>query len=343
MSYFELLKKSGDNLMKIIPLASESLGTRGLSVYVETEDQKIIIDPSVSLGPFRNGYPPHLLELAAAFLSRYFIMKFWEKANIIIQTHYHADHYSLRIKRSYEFTNHDIAKRLYSHPKKVILAKDLRKNINYNQKKRATWLWNRKSVQLFAADGNTFVFGRTRVMFSKPLPHGSVGTKQGWVISVLIKDSFESVLITSDVSGPGSDIALRFIIENPVDLAIIDGPSTYHPRQTVEEIEQAFQRLERALEISPAIIDHHLLRDSKWKELCENRGISSEKITLASLLGLSPTCLEYKRSQLFNQAPLDSSFHRKFEANDISVLEEINKTARTYPLWSKLSNILNDS
>ncbi|MFX0149394.1 MAG: hypothetical protein ACFFAJ_01305 [Candidatus Hodarchaeota archaeon] len=329
--------------MKIVPLASESLGTRGLSLYVESEDQKIIIDPSVSLGPFRNGYPPHLLELASAFLSRHFIMKFWEKANIIIQTHYHADHYSLRKKRPYEFTNHDIANRLYSHPNKLILAKDLRRNINYNQKKRATWLWNRKRVQLFVADGNTFVFGQTRVTFSKPLPHGNVGTKQGWVISVLIADSFESVLITSDISGPGSDIALRFIIENPVDLVIIDGPSTYHPHQTIEKIEQAFQRLVRALEVSPAIVDHHLLRDSKWKELCKNHGISNKKITLASLLGLLPNCLENKRSQLFKQAPLDSSFHRKFETDDISILEEINKVARTYPLWSKLNIILQDS
>ncbi|MFX0137192.1 MAG: hypothetical protein ACFFDN_26365, partial [Candidatus Hodarchaeota archaeon] len=177
----------------------------------------------------------------------------------------------------------------------------------------------------------------------KPLPHGKVGTKQGWVISVFISDSFESVLITSDVSGPGSDIALRFIIENPANLTIIDGPSTYHPNQTNEETEQAFQRLALALEVTPVIIDHHLLRDSEWRNLCENHGIPNKNITLASLLDLLPICLENKRPRLYNQAPLDSSFHRRFETNDISILEEINKVSRTYPLWSKLNSILQDS
>jgi len=326
--------------MQIIPLASESLGTRGFSLFIVSEDQKILIDPSVSLGPIRNGYPPHLHEIASAFLSRYFIMKFWENVNIIIQSHYHADHYSLGIKRPYEFTNHDIAKKLYSHPKKIILAKDPIKNINYNQKKRAKWLWKRKGIPLFSADGNTFVFGRTRIMFSKALPHGKVGAKQGWVVSVSISDSFGSVLITSDVSGPGSDIALKFIIDNPADLVIIDGPSTYHPNQTKIEIKRAFQRLNKAIEISPVIIDHHLLRDLEWKKLLENHGIFNEKITLASLLELQPNCLEYKRSQLFKQTPLNSSFHQRFEANDISILKEINKVARASSLWSKLNSFL---
>ena len=65
--------------MQIIPLASESLGTRGFSIFIITEDKNILIDPSVSLGPIRNGFPPHLLEIAASYLSRRFIMHFWKQ------------------------------------------------------------------------------------------------------------------------------------------------------------------------------------------------------------------------------------------------------------------------
>ena len=121
--------------MQVIPIASESLGTRGLSLFIISEDQNIFIDPSVSLAPFRKGHPPHIQEIAASFLSRQYIMKFWELATIIIQTHYHADHYSLGVDRPYEFTNQAIADTLYSHPQKKILAKDPTRNINFSQKK----------------------------------------------------------------------------------------------------------------------------------------------------------------------------------------------------------------
>ena len=277
--------------MQVIPIASESLGVRGFALFVISEDQSILIDPSVSLAPYRNGHPPHLQEIAAAYLSRYFIMKFHELADIIIQTHYHADHYSLGKKRPYEFTNQATAKILYSHPEKIILAKDPTRNINFNQKKRALWLWRQKNIPLFKADGNTYVFGRTRIIFSEPLPHGSRNSKQGWVVAVHISDTYGSTLISSDVVGPGSNIALNFIVENVADFMIIDGPSTYHPKQSPEEIERAFQRLTMVNDIGSIIVDHHLLRDLKWKTQLKEHGISYDNITLASLLGLRPFCL----------------------------------------------------
>lgn len=328
--------------MRVIPVVSESLGTRGLSLFIISEDQNIFIDPSVSLAPFRNGHPPHLQEIAASFLSRQYIMKFWQLATIIIQTHYHADHYSLGVDRPYEFTNQAIANLLYSHPEKTILAKDPIRNINVNQKKRAFWLWRRKGIPLFVADGNTFVFGRTRIAFSDALPHGKINSKQGWVVAVFIADSYESALITSDVVGPGSDIALDFIIENPADLIIIDGPSTYHPKQTIEDIERAFQRLNMVNDMKPVIIDHHLLRDLEWETILKDHGIVSEKITLASLLGLPPFCLESKRSQLYNRTPLDSSFHSRFQSHDISILQNVKSVAKTLPHKSKIDTLLKE-
>jgi len=303
----------------------------------------ILIDPSVSLGPLRNGYPPHLWEIAASFLSRQYIMQFWNIADIIIQTHYHADHFSLRKRRPYEFTNKSVADKLYSDSKKVILAKDTRRNINYNQKKRAYWLWKRKKVPLYSADGNTFVFGRTRIFFSDALPHGKLGSEQGWVVSVVISDSFESVLITSDVSGPGSDGALNFIIENPCDLVILDGPSTYHPKQDVIETEEAFKRLVRIINTSSVIIDHHLLRDSHWEQNLVGHGICKENITLANLIELPPMCLESIRAKLYIEFPLNSTFHNKFELNDPMVMKDIKDVANKLPQKSKLDQIIKES
>ena len=53
--------------MKIIPIASDSLGVRSMATYVETKDCKILIDPSAALGPKRYGLPPHNKELEALF------------------------------------------------------------------------------------------------------------------------------------------------------------------------------------------------------------------------------------------------------------------------------------
>lgn len=329
--------------MQIVPLAAESLGTRGFSLFVVSEDRMILIDPSVSLGPFRNGYPPHLREIAASYLSRQYIKQFWELADIIIQTHYHADHFSLRIRRPYEFTNKTVADRLYSDSQKTILVKDPKRNINLNQKKRAKWLWKRKKVPLYSADGNTFIFGRTRIFFSKALPHGKIGSKRGWVVSVVISDSFESVLITSDVSGPGSDEALNFIIENPCDLVILDGPTTYHPKEDIIETEKAFNRLLRIIESSSVIIDHHLLRDFHWEQNLTNYGISIKDITLAHLIKLPPMCLESIRAQLYTEYPLESTFHKKFELNDPEVMKDIKDVADLLPQKFKFERIVKES
>ena len=51
--------------MKIIPIASDSLGVRSMATYIETKDCKILIDPSAALSPKRYGLPAHDKELDA--------------------------------------------------------------------------------------------------------------------------------------------------------------------------------------------------------------------------------------------------------------------------------------
>ena len=94
--------------MKIYPIAAESLGTRSFAHLVVTGSVNILIDPSVSLSPKRFSLKPLPIELAAAWVSRQLILEFAEMVDIIIQTHYHADHYTLGITRRYEFTNEEI-------------------------------------------------------------------------------------------------------------------------------------------------------------------------------------------------------------------------------------------
>ncbi|MHA1449491.1 MAG: hypothetical protein ACTSP4_08740 [Candidatus Hodarchaeales archaeon] len=313
--------------MQIFPIGAESLGTRSFSFFIATEDTKIIIDPSVSLGPFRSGYKPHVSEIAASFITRKAIQHLAKSTDIIIQTHYHADHLTLGIRRIYDFTDEQTALDLYKN--KIILAKDLN-SISYNQRKRAYWLWNRKDVSIQVADGTEFIKGNTKIIFSAPVPHGSAGTKMGKVIQVVLHDmnTDESCLFTSDVNGPGTDLAMNFITKQHPSMCFIDGPSIYHPSVTDHELQEAAARLCLLLEEVPQlIVDHHFPRDLHYEEWW-NEHVGGEVTCIADYLGFSAELLEARRKNNHLENPCPGDFYQGLINGDSRVLEQLSKEAR---------------
>jgi len=317
-------------MMEILPLAAESLGTRGMCILVKTEDQTILVDPSVSLGPLRYGLKPHLKEIAAAYLSRQLILKAVKKISILIQTHYHGDHFSLGIERPYEFTNKNIQNKIYGNTQVTILAKDPKKSINYNQKKRAYWLWTKKGITIHSADNKQFLYGKTTIKFSPPIPHGREGSRSGWVLSVFIEDSQESLLMTSDVHGCASDAALNFILENKSHYLILDGPSTYHPKQTEEETTTAFSRMKK-IPNDHFYLDHHFLRDRDWKIILLEHNFSGKAVPLSDLVISDPLCLESIRNELHEKEAMTNTFYSLFHGQRDMVLKTIQNTASELP------------
>ena len=316
--------------MQILPLAAESLGTRGMCFFLKTEDQTIVVDPSVSLGPLRYGLKPHLQEIAAAYLSRQLILKAVNQTSILVQTHYHGDHFSLGVERPYEFTNRKVQNQIYGNPEVIILAKDPKKNINYNQKKRAYWLWKRKGITLYSGDNKEFLYGKTSIKFSPPIPHGREGSRSGWVLSVFIKDSQDSVLITSDVHGLANDVALNFILDNKSQHLIIDGPSTYHPKQTEEETAIAFKRIKK-IPRDHFYLDHHFLRDRNWPNILEEQDLTGNAVPLSDLVINNPLCLESIRDELHEKEPMEDSFYQLFQTQRDTVMNSIKTNAANLP------------
>lgn len=47
----------GNGEIRVLPLAFESLGVRGMSMFVKTDDVKLVIDPGSALGQRFNLYP----------------------------------------------------------------------------------------------------------------------------------------------------------------------------------------------------------------------------------------------------------------------------------------------
>ena len=244
--------------MKIIPIAFDSLGTRGMATYVETKDLKLFIDPGVALGPIRYSLEPHPIELRRLDEHWKEIVKLAKKAEVLIITHYHYDHYN-----PWEY--------LEIYKKKIVLVKHPTEKINKSQKQRSAFFLEQiKGLpkQLEYADGKEFKFGKTRVRLSKPVFHGT-NPRLGYVIEVLVDDGYRFIH-TSDVEGPSQKDQTDFVLKNKPNLVFLDGPLSYMMyRFGVKAMKNSVENIIKIIKSCPLddlIIDHHFLRDLKWKE-----------------------------------------------------------------------------
>ena len=280
--------------MKIIPIASDSLGVRSMATYIETKDCKIFIDPSAALGPKRYGLPPVQQELDAIFKTKLKIAELAEKCEILTISHYHYDHY-------------DPDELFYTEKK--VYAKDIAKNVNKSQKERGTDF--KKIVgnicDLEYCDDSKHQIGNTRIIFSPPFFHGPENVRLGYVIMTTIDDSERIIVHSSDVQGPVTKSAKEYIIDQKPDLLIMDGPPTIFlgwkfSKQSLQDASDNLVEIIKTLECQ-VILDHHLLRDLKYLDIfSEPYRIGKEKVkTFAEYLGKENNTLEAHRKELWSK------------------------------------------
>jgi predicted metallo-beta-lactamase superfamily hydrolase len=280
--------------MKIIPISSDSLGVRSMATYVETKDCKILIDPSAALGPKRYGLPPHKKELEALSKTKNKISELAEKCNILTISHYHYDHY-------------DPDEVFYKG--KNVFAKDISKNINKSQTQRGTDF--KKTVEnvckLTYCDNTEHIFDDTKVTFSPPFFHGPENVRLGYVIMTTIDDGEKKVLHASDVQGPVTKNATEYIIKQKPDVLIMDGPASIFLgwKFSYENLKNSSDNLVKIINKLDCdiILDHHLLRDIKYKEVFpEPYKLGGERVkTFAEYLGKENNTLEAHRKKLWGK------------------------------------------
>jgi hypothetical protein len=280
--------------MKIIPIASDSLGVRSMATYVETKDCKILIDPSAALGPKRYGLPPHNKELEALYKTKEKIAEIAEKCDILTISHYHYDHY-------------DPDEVFYKEKK--VFAKDISSNINKSQTQRGTDF--KKIVENFCdliyCDDSSHKIGDTEIVFSPPFFHGPENVRLGYVIMTTIDDSKKRILHASDVQGPVTKNATQYIIDQKPDLLIMDGPPSIFigwkfSLQNLQDASNNLVKIMKTLDCD-VILDHHLLRDLKYREVFPapyQKGGSKLK-TFAEYLGKENNTLEAHRKKLWGK------------------------------------------
>ncbi|MBS7616861.1 hypothetical protein KEJ45_06665 [Candidatus Bathyarchaeota archaeon] len=312
--------------LKVKPLAAESLGVRSMCTYVETPDVKILLDAGVSLCPNRYGLPPHPLEFKAIMESRRRIAEAAEKADIVTVSHYHFDHHT----PSYEdwlcnWTEADeTAEQIYQG--KTVLIKNPKEKINFSQRRRG-WIFQKTggkhAERLELADGKSFTVGETTIKFSEPVFHGSEDSTLGYVLMTTIKFEDEKFLFAPDVQGPISTRTLKIIISERPQLLMIGGPPSYLAGFRVDnkQIQIGLKNLEKLVEASQLVIlEHHILRDEKWREKTTEVFEKAEKVghsvlTAAEFRGERNTFFEAFRKRLFDENPPSEEFEKWMRQN----------------------------
>ncbi len=291
--------------MQITPLAFDSFGARSMCTFVETEDVKIIIDPSVALGPKRYKLPPHPMEQQKEGELWENIKEYTAKSEVAVFTHYHYDHHNPDESALFDG--------------KKVLAKHTTQKINKSQMNRGKHfmkqLKNAGSVEF--ADGKTYNFGDTddtTMAVSPPVFHGT-SEKLGYVIEVLIDDGDHRFLYSSDVEGPSIPAQIEFMIESNPHVVFIDGPMTYmlgfrYSRKSLQESVENLIKLIDQTEVKNLIVDHHLTRDFNWREKMEkviskgeDAGVKVQ--SAAEFAGIEENLLEARRKELYQKYPPD--------------------------------------
>ncbi len=290
--------------MEIIPLAFDSLGTRSMCVHIITKDVNIIIDPGVSLAARRYNLPPHPVELERQADHWKEIVKHTRASDIIIITHYHYDH-------------HNPEEDLDIYKDKRVFIKHPKDHINKSQTKRAAYFLKKIEgvpKEILFSDGEQFTCNHTKIIFSPPVFHGT-NNKLGYVTEVLIDDGYR-LIHTSDVEGPAIPDQADFILENKPNMVILDGPLTSmlgfrYSQANLDASTKNMIRIINECPVDTLIVDHHILRDLKWKErLAGVFGTAQEKgvkvITAAEFLGKPIDMLEAHRRELYKEHPISS-------------------------------------
>lgn len=280
--------------MKVIPLATESLGVRSMATFVEVAGTGILIDPGATLAPSRFGLPPAEEEWEALRRANDRISAYATRAEIVFVSHYHEDHF-----RS------DPA----SYAGRTVLLKDPRRMVQGLQARRGLELW--RTLDGLARVRSADSYQRREADFtlevSPPLAHGTEGTPLGYVVALTIAHPAERerFIFASDVQGPLSPVAAAYLIRQRPTLLYLSGPPAYMEHEVgTEAIERGVQHLLRVIEATGCrvIMDHHALRDARWPERLGRLWQTGHVVTAAGYLGLADGALEARRRHLWAQA-----------------------------------------
>jgi hypothetical protein len=265
-----------------------------MATYVEVAGRGILIDPGATLAAARFGLPPADEEWEALRRANDRISAYALRAELIFVTHYHEDHFRSEPA---------------SYAGRRVLVKDPRRMVQGLQARRAAELWKTlqgSTARVGIADDLSERAVDLVLEASPPLPHGLEGTPLGYVVALTIVDPAERerFVFASDVQGPLSAVAAAYIVRQRPTLLYLAGPPSYVERDVgAAVIDRGIDHLLRIVETTGCrvIMDHHALRDVRWRERFARLWATRRVGTAAGYLGVEDAALESRRAELWGR------------------------------------------
>ncbi|MEO0019375.1 MAG: hypothetical protein ABIK47_01885 [candidate division WOR-3 bacterium] len=246
--------------MRLIPVAFDSFGVKGMCTRIETPDLTVTIDPGVSIQTDESPLPE---KTRSQLLSQYEeqVIASCARSDAIVISHYHLDHLIPRREP-----------KIYSG--KIIFAKAL-SDLPQNQQETAKNLFQTIDglpKEIIWADARKFRFKKTEISFSEPVWHGRADAEPGKVLMTYITRGKSRLLVSSDIAGPVDEKTTDLICEFNPQEAVIDGyPSFLQPEPKTDlELIKSIINICRILHLpglKTLILDHHLCRDYRYPVL----------------------------------------------------------------------------
>lgn len=274
--------------MRVMPLAADSLGVRSMATYVEAGELRLLLDPGATLSPRRYGLAPTPEEEEALKRALDRIEGYARRATLITVSHYHGDHYRPEPE-------------LYAGRR--VWARDPRRMTDEHQAARGRSFWRALQGQCAVepAEGRVAEVGGVRVHVSPPLAHGLEGSGFGFVVAVTVDDGTRFVH-AADVQGPASAVATAYILRERPDLVYLSGPPTYlEARVGADVVRAGLANLLRLVNEAGCrvIVDHHAVRDRRYRERLGPAFATGRVVTAAEFLGRRDEALEAYRPQVW--------------------------------------------
>jgi hypothetical protein len=299
-------------------LAAESLGVRSLCCLIEKEEQKILIDPGISLGYNRHGLLPHPIQIAVDEIIRAKIIEELKSATDLVFSHFHGDHIPFKNANVYQIKLNQVKK----HLKDINIWSKSAEDESHKFQERA-WDLKFNSNHFTEAEAQTI----DDLIFSEPVFHGEKDSFLGQVMMTKIKLKNKYFVHASDIQFLYTPTIKKLIMLQP-DIVIASGPPLYlsHIDQKIAA-EAAENILLLSSKVETLIIDHHLLRaEAGLRYLRElNNKSKNQIISAADFMGLKPCLLEARREELYDKFPVAADWHQQYEASLVDTKDYLLK------------------
>jgi hypothetical protein len=272
---------------------------------VESDSQRIVIDPGVALGYMRAGRLPHPIQVEAGAQVRQAIIDHLNTATDVVFSHYHGDHMPLVDANPFQLSLDMVSERLRSVR---LWIKELGGETPHIAK-RQQYLFEAVGQEVTPCSGES----HGRMTFSELMPHGLPGSHTGTVMMTRIEEGNEVFVHASDIQLLDDTPVSQILDWNP-SILLVSGPPLYRGLSS-DDVAKAAERVRLlAGKIDLCIIDHHLLRCEAGIQWLDGfkRETWGKVVCAADFMRQPRRFLEAERLRLYQQFPVQPGWHERY-------------------------------